>query len=139
MRNESETSPPSRRVDGFEDLIAWQKARALTKAITDLTGVPPVSRKFAFRDQIERATVSVMSNIAEGYERASRAEFHHMLSIAKGSCAEVRSLLYVALDAGYISQNQFNTLSAQALEVSRVVGGLRSSVGRQRDENRMAQ
>ncbi len=77
-----------------------------------------------------------MSNIVEGFERGSRAEFHHMLSIAKGSCAEVRSLLYAALDAGYIDNETFSRLNGQALEVSRVIGGLRAAVGRQRDEVR---
>lgn len=141
MRNESHPSSmptPHRQVASFEDLIAWQKARGLTRAITELTSKPPVSRKFAFRDQIERAAVSVMSNIAEGYERGSRAEFHHMLSISKGSCAEVRSLLYVAIDAGYISPEQFQLLLNQSNEVSRVIGALRASVGRQRDENNAA-
>ena len=141
MRNESAAPPvsaPHRQVASFEDLIAWQKARSLTRAITELTSKPPVSRKFAFRDQIERAAVSVMSNIAEGYERGSRAEFHHMLSISKGSCAEVRSLLYVALDAGYVSEAQFKTLMGHATETARVIGALRASVGRQRDENKAA-
>ena len=141
MRNESAAPPVSaqhRQVASFEDLIAWQKARSLTRAITELTSKPPVSRKFAFRDQIERAAVSVMSNIAEGYERGSRAEFHHMLSISKGSCAEVRSLLYVALDAGYVSEAQFQALMGHATETARVIGALRASVGRQRDENKAA-
>ncbi len=141
MRNESAAPPvsaPHRQVASFEDLIAWQKARSLTRAITELTSKPPVSRKFAFRDQIERAAVSVMSNIAEGYERGSRAEFHHMLSISKGSCAEVRSLLYVALDAGYVSEAQFQALMGHATETARVIGALRASVGRQRDENKAA-
>ena len=141
MRNESAAPPvsaPHRQVASFEDLIAWQKARPLTRTITELTSKPPVSRKFAFRDQIERAAVSVMSNIAEGYERGSRAEFHHMLSISKGSCAEVRSLLYVALDAGYVSEAQFQALMGHATETARVIGALRASVGRQRDENKAA-
>ncbi len=141
MRNEDPAPPvssPPRHVASFEDLIAWQKARGLTRAITEMTGKPPVSRKFAFRDQIERAAVSVMSNIAEGYERGCRAEFHHMLSISKGSCAEVRSLLYVALDAGYVSEAQFQDLMGHATDTSRIIGALRASVGRQRDENKAA-
>jgi len=126
----------SRRVDGFEDLLAWSKARELVRTLFALTATEPFARRYAFRDQLERAAVSVMSNIAEGYERASRAEFHHGLTIAKGSCAEVRSLLYVALDAGLLSPGQFQSLNAQALEVSRIIGGLRASVARQRIENR---
>lgn len=126
----------SNQVTGFEDLLAWQKARLLVRAIYELVETPPFKNRFAFRDQLERAAVSVMSNIAEGYERGACAEFHHMLSIAKGSCAEVRSLLFVACDVGFISPNAFETLNSQAMEVSKVIGGLRSSVGRQRDAER---
>jgi four helix bundle protein len=77
-----------------------------------------------------------MSNIAEGFERNRRAEFHQFLSVAKASAAEVRSQLYVALDVGYLSQNEFATLSAKANEVARILGGLRQSVARQRDAQR---
>jgi four helix bundle protein len=73
-----------------------------------------------------------MSNIAEGFERGGRGEFHQFLSTAKASCAEVRSQLYVALDVGYLNQARFDELMRQAEEVARIVGGLRSSVDRQR-------
>lgn len=136
MRHEEDRGLP--KVTSFEDLVAWQKARAFTRAVSELIDQPTFATKFSFRDQIHRAAVSVMSNIAEGYERGSRAEFHHMLSIAKGSNAEVRSLLYVAVDAGYISQPRFSELMEQAREVGRLVGGLRASVGRQREANRKA-
>jgi|SRR5688572_17023989 len=120
------------KVTSFEDLIAWQKARLLTAEVSKLIELPPLDRKWAYRDQLHRASVSVMSNIAEGFERGTRAEFHHMLSISKGSCAEVRSLLFVGSDAGYFSPETFHQLMDQATEVSRVIGGLRASVGRQR-------
>ena len=71
-----------------------------------------------------------MSNIAEGFERMRRREFHQFLSVAKGSCAEVRSHLYVALDAGYLDQKAFDRLMCQAEEMARVVGGLRASIGK---------
>lgn len=139
MRNEDSPFPSGEslpRVRRFEDLIAWQKARALARDINAITEKPPIANRFGFRDQIQRAAISAMSNIVEGYERGSRAEFHHMLSIAKGSAAEVRSLLYLAADANYIDQSTFQRLNAQALEVSRLIGGLRASVERQRDENK---
>lgn len=74
-----------------------------------------------------------MSNIAEGFERGSRSEFHQYLVIAKAPCAEVRSQLYVALDAGYLQEGIFDTLSEQTTELSRIIGGLRAAVQRQRD------
>ena len=141
MRNEDGMFPSGEslpRVTRLEDLIAWQKARALARDVNDIAEKPPIVNRYGFRDQIQRAVISAMSNIVEGYERGSRAEFHHMLSIAKGSCAEVRSLLYLAADANYIDQPTFQRLNAQALEVSRLIGGLRASVGRQRDENKTA-
>jgi four helix bundle protein len=77
-----------------------------------------------------------MSNIAEGFERSGRREFHQFLSTAKGSCVEVRSQLYVAFDIGYLMKSEFQRLLAQAEEVGRVVGGLRASVEKLRDERR---
>jgi len=120
------------KIKKFEDLIAWQKARELTKAIYKLTSNGLFSKDFGLRDQIRRAAVSVMSNIAEGFERGSMNEFHQFLVIAKASCAEVRSQLYVALDAGYINEPAFQTLNQQATEVSKIIGGLRASIAKQR-------
>jgi four helix bundle protein len=77
-----------------------------------------------------------MSNVAEGFERGGRGEFHQFLSTAKASCAEVRSHLYVALDVGYLDRTTFTDLLAKAEEVARIVGGLRSAMAMQRDENR---
>jgi four helix bundle protein len=115
-------------VERFEDLIAWQKSRDLTKHIYDATQTGAFARDFGLRDQIQRASVSIMSNIAEGFERGSRPEFHHYLVIAKGSCAEVRSQLYVALDVGYLNKQQFEMLMSMAVETTKVLSGLRSSV-----------
>jgi four helix bundle protein len=117
-------------IERFEDLIAWQKARTLTSAIYRVTGVGRFTRDYGLRNQIQRAAVSVMSNVAEGFERNKARESHQFLCVAKGSCAEVRSQLYVAYDIGYIDEGQFQLLLAQAEEVGRIVGGLRASVER---------
>jgi four helix bundle protein len=122
------------KIKRFEDLIAWQKARALTKEIYQITREATFARDFGLSGQIQRAAVSIMSNIAEGFERGSRGEFHQFLSTAKASCAEVRSQLYVAFDIGYLGQPKFNELLTQAEEVGRIVGGLRASVGKQRKQ-----
>lgn len=121
-----------KRVERFEDLIAWRKARALTAEIYRVTNQGSFARDFGLRDQICRAAVSVMSNIAEGFERNRAAEFHQVLSIAKASCGEVRSQLYVALDAGYLNQDLFDAMRSQAEEVSRITGGLRASIAQRR-------
>ena len=124
------------KVEGFEDLIAWQKARELTRAVYQVTTQGRLAGNLGLTGQMQRAAVSIMSNIAEGFERGSRPEFFRFLSIAKGSCAETRSLLYVALDAEYIDAPTFQRLLGRAAEVARIVGGLRASVGRQRAEPR---
>jgi four helix bundle protein len=117
-------------VSRFEDLIAWQKARELTRRIYEATRDGPFSRDFGLSRQAQRASFSVMSNIAEGFERGNRPEFHHFLVIAKSSCAEVRSQLYVALDLGYLDEPTFEALMQLAEEVARIIGGLRASVAR---------
>ncbi len=117
-------------IERFTDLIAWQKARELTKNIYGITSGKGFHSDFALRNQMRRASVSIMSNIAEGFERAGRRDFHRFLVIAKGSCAEVHSQLYVALDAEYIEQKTFERSSEMTKEVSRIIGGLRKSVMR---------
>lgn len=120
------------KIERFEDLIAWQKARELTRAIYEVTRQGVFAKDFGLSGQIQKAVVSIMSNIAEGFERGGRGEFHQFLSTAKASCAEVRSQLYVALDAGYLDKTTFDRLMDQAEEVARIVGGLRASVQKQR-------
>ncbi|RLB90513.1 MAG: four helix bundle protein [Deltaproteobacteria bacterium] len=122
----------SEKIQKFENLIAWQKARELTCEIYRVTRQGEFAKDFGLKDQIQRASVSIMSNIAEGFERGGRNEFHQFLSTAKASCAEVRSQLYVALDVGYLDKSTFAKLFEQAEEVARIVGGLRASVDRQR-------
>jgi four helix bundle protein len=120
------------KIEKFEDLIAWQKARELTKNIYKVTKLGELSRDFGLRDQIRKSSVSIMSNIAEGFERGGRSEFHQFLVIAKGSCAELRSQLYVALDADYIDAQTFQGLYSLAEETKRIIGGLRAAVYKQK-------
>ena len=124
------------KIEKFEDLIAWQKARVLTKDIYQITRRGEFARDFGLSGQIQKAAVSIMSNIAEGFERGGRGEFHQFLSIAKGSAAEVRSQLYVALDIGYLDKHDFQIIMKKAEEVGKIVGGLRASVDEQRKERR---
>jgi len=121
-------------VERFEELIAWQKARSLTGAIYQVTRQGAFARDFGLAGQLQRAAVPIMANIAEGFERSRPAEFHQFLSTAKASCAEVRSHLYVALDVGYLDDAQARQLLGCAEEVSRVIGGLRASVQRHREQ-----
>jgi four helix bundle protein len=124
------------RIDKFEDLIAWQKARALTREVYQISQRGLFAKDFGLSGQIQRASVSIMSNIAEGFERGGRGEFHQFLSVAKASCAEVRSLFYVALDIKYINKAEFRKIMDKAEEVGRIVGGLRASVDKQRKAHR---
>ena len=120
------------KIARFEDLIAWQKARALTKGIYEATRSGTFAKDFGLSGQIQRAAVSIMSNVAEGFERGGRGEFHQFLSTAKASCAELRSQLYVAVDVGYLDSEKFGNLFTQATEVAKIIGGLRASVAKQR-------
>ena len=125
------------KIERFEDLIAWQKARVLTRMIYQITQQGAFAKDFGLSGQIQRAAVSIMSNIAEGFERSSLGEFHQFLSISKASCAELRSQLYVAFDAGYLTQNEFDQFFTLAREVSLIVGGLRASVEKQRKQSQI--
>ncbi|MBU4263190.1 MAG: four helix bundle protein [Proteobacteria bacterium] len=102
----------------FEDLEIWQLARSLTGRIYRLTREGGFSKDFGLCNQIQRASVSVMSNIAEGYERGGNQEFIQFLAIAKGSCGEVRCQLYVALDQGYVNREEAESLIDQHRKLS---------------------
>ena len=115
----------------FEEWAAWQKARALTADVYRVTGRAGFREDFALKNQIQRASVSIMSNIAEGFERYSRQEFKQFLSVARGSAAEVRCQLYVALDLGYLEQSEFNELKDRCAEVSRLIAAMRATVDRE--------
>ena len=111
-------------ISKFEDIEAWQLAREMTKAIYAISNDGAFARDFGLRDQIRRASVSIMSNIAEGFERGGDKEFFQFVSLAKGSSGEVRAQLYVALDAGYIDQQTFSRLSDMATQINRMLAGL---------------
>ncbi len=108
----------------FEDIEAWQKARILTQNIYRFSSDGMFSRDFGLRDQLRRASVSIMSNIAEGFERSGTGELMQFLSIAKGSAGEVKSHLYVAHDQNYIDEESFNKLFNSACEISKMINGL---------------
>lgn len=111
-------------ISRFEDLEAWQQARGVTRRVYEESRTVLFSKDFALRDQIRRATVSVMSNIAEGYERGRDRELVQFLIVAKGSCGEVRAQLYVALDQGYLTDQDFEGLVGQAERTSQLIAGL---------------
>ncbi|MFO0453968.1 MAG: four helix bundle protein, partial [Pseudomonadota bacterium] len=110
-----------KKIETFEDLRVWQKGINLVKQIYLLTQEGQLSKDFGLRDQLRRASVSIPTNIAEGFERASRKEYVNFLNIAKGSAGEVRSLLRVALEVGYLDQETYSQLYSQAIELSRML------------------
>jgi four helix bundle protein len=112
----------------FEDLEVWKKARDLSLAVYRVTSEGSFARDFGLRDQIRRAAVSVMSNIAEGFDRYSRSEFKQFLSIARGSASEVRSQLYLAHALGYLGEDDFVTIHGLCLELGRMLASRRSIV-----------
>jgi len=109
----------------FEEINAWQKARILTRQVYQITSEGLFSGDYSLRDQIRRASVSIMANIAEGFGRFSDKEFANFLNIAKGSATEVQSHLYVALDLKFISNDQFDNLYNLLDEIARMLFSLR--------------
>lgn len=108
------------KIQRFEDIIAWQKGKELTLGIyTQFKSC----KDFGFRDQVQRAAVSIMNNIAEGFERGGDKELKYFLYIAKGSCGEVRSMLHIALELGYVDQKQYQAYTQLALEISKLLAG----------------
>ena len=116
----------------FEDLIFWQKSRKLTRLIYTSTSKAPFRTDYGLREQLQRSSVSVMSNIAEGFERTGLGEFHQFLVIAKASCGELRSQLYVSQDVGYLAEDEFKNIHDKSIEVGRIIGGLRQAVSNKR-------
>jgi four helix bundle protein len=113
------------KIEKFEDIMSWQKSKLLT---ADIYKTFSNLKDFGFKNQIERASVSVMNNIAEGYERKSNKDFVKFLFIAKGSCGEVRSLLNLALELKYINKINHRELSENAVQISKLLSGLIKSL-----------
>ena len=117
------------KINRFEDIEAWQKALELTLQIYSVTLREEFGRDFRLRDQVRDAATSIMSNIAEGFERDGDKEFRQFLAVAKGSTGELRSRLYVALGVGYIRQTEFDRLYATASEIARMLRALMDYLG----------
>jgi four helix bundle protein len=111
------------KIERFEDIESWKRARELTNQVYKLTGKSGFSRDFGLRDQIQKAAGSSMHNIAEGFDSDSNAEFVRFLRYAKRSCTEVQSELYLGLDAAYITQDEFDAVYAKAGETRAAIHG----------------
>ena len=114
------------KVARFEDLAVWKKSKELSLGIYRVTNQGAFRKDSGLRDQIRRAAVSVMSNIAEGFERYSRSEFRHFLSIARGSASEVRSQVHLARELGYLAEADSAALLGLCLDISRMLAALHS-------------
>lgn len=112
----------------FEDIRAWKEARNLVKQIYTLTDVGLFAKDFGLRDQLRRAAISTAANIAEGFDCDSSVEFARFLGIARRSAVEVQSLLYAALDVGYVTQNEFQAYYEQASKVKALISAFKSSL-----------
>lgn len=112
------------KIENFEDIVAWQKARVVAKKLFDLYQIEPFSRDYELKNQINGSSGSVMDNIAEGFERGSRKEFIQFLAYSKGSAGELRSQLYRAKDRNYINESIFQELFAEIKSISKMISGL---------------
>src|SRR5258705_3721559 len=112
------------KVKKFEEIQSWKKARSLTKEIYRATLTGSFARDFGLKDQMRRASVSILSNIAEGFERGGDKEFLQFLAVAKGSAGELRAQLYVAFDQQYVSVEKFDFLITEVTEVSQLISGV---------------
>lgn len=108
----------------FEEIEAWQTARELARAVYACSNRGSFARDYALRDQIRRAAVSVMSNIAEGFERGGTSEFIQFLAVAKGSVGEIEAQTYVAIDQNYITDEESQAILALATSVKKLIAGL---------------
>lgn len=114
----------------FEDIIAWQKAKILTLAVYHL--MKPL-RDYAFKDQLQRCSVSIMNNLAEGFDRRNPNELRYFFTISKGSCAELRSMLYLAKELHYVTEEDFSKLYNLSTEISKLISAFIISIGKTRN------
>jgi four helix bundle protein len=126
------------KVTRFEDLRAWQRARELTNLVYVASAEHPFERDFPMRNQIRRAALSIMSNIAEGFDRHRDPEFLYFLRVAKASCGEVRSQLYAAFDQAYLDAERLQSLLAKTTEASGAIRRLHESIERSPNRTRNA-
>lgn len=108
------------KIEKFEDLISWQKSKTLASIIYKIFNG---NNDYGFKDQIQRAAVSISNNVAEGFERMGNKELKKFLYIAKGSCGEVRSMLYIASELGYINKEEFDAIYNLAVDISKLISG----------------
>jgi len=111
------------RIEKFEDIEAWKEARKLNKLIYQVSAREPFKKDFGLTSQIQRASISVMANIAEGFDRQSNKEFIKYLYIASSSASEVQSHLYAALDLAYVDDEEFKNLYEQTKKVKKLING----------------
>jgi four helix bundle protein len=126
-------------IETFEDMIAWQKARELNKLIYLESNSELFNRDFALKNQIRKSSISIMSNIAEGFERFSSKEFKYFLNVAKGSAGELRAQLYIALDLGYVSEKIFNLCQSIVIEISKILTAFMSKLDNKESKNKRTQ
>ena len=112
------------KVERFEDLEAWKQSREISRLIYSVSSKGAFTKDFALTNQIRRAAISIVSNIAEGFERNGDKEFIQFLTVAKGSCGEIRAQLYVAFDQGYLDEESFLNIQSKLEETSRMISGL---------------
>ena len=122
-------------ISKFEDIIAWQKALELSDLIYSSSNNDRFSKDFGLKDQMRRASISVVSNIAEGFEREGNNQFIYFLLVAKASAGELRAQLYIARNQNYISLIEFEIINNKVLEVSKTISGFISYLRTQKKEN----
>ena len=111
------------KIEKFEDLLAWQASRELTKRVYEISSTEKLLKNFSLRDQMQRAAVSIMSNIAEGFERSTNKDKIHFFNMARASCGELRSLLYVCLDNQSLDANTVASVQEQAIRTGKLISG----------------